>query len=102
MNKDIKKWHRGISDYIKSKNINNYPFIFLVPNGDEVHSFGYKKDKDGRIASTLGLVLAKELSFLALHCEESSHFLDEFFEELRIYALQGIEKRINKLKTGDK
>jgi hypothetical protein len=46
INPDIKKWHREISELIKSKNNKNYDFIFVVPNDDTLHEFGCAREDE--------------------------------------------------------
>lgn len=100
MNKDITKWHKEIGNYIKSKNINNYEFIFLVPNGSVLHEYGHdiESERLARLAAMFESALLSE----ALSYPEPypSLFVDKYLDEMRRGARELLLKRINKLKTG--
>lgn len=102
MNKNIQKWHSEIGNYIQSKNINNYEFSFTVRNGGVSHEYGY--DIESERFARAAAMFESALLFEALSYPEPYPFrlVDEILDEMRIYTHQMIEKRMKKLKTGDK
>ena len=102
MNKDIQKWHSEISDYIKSKNINNYEFSFTVHNDDVSYEYGcdIESERLARVAAMFeDALLSESLSYQG---PSPFWFVDEVLDEMRRVVHELIEKRMKKLKTGDK
>lgn len=108
INQDIKKWHKEIAELIESKNINNYEFIFSVPNEDTVHQCGY-----GNIDSKLATVSCMTGNAL-FDCviannnnlkDNKNHFLamcyvDDWIEKIKNVIHQRIKKHVKETKEG--